>query len=127
MGLDTTHDCYHGSCRGFNAFRCEIAGALDVLPEGVVLDATVLGGYTVTKSYPDQVLFGDWTGLTYDDPLEVLFCHSDCDGDIFPADMPALIERLQGIQLEGRSQWKLRQFIIGLEAALQANEKVEFH
>jgi hypothetical protein len=70
----------------------------------------------------------------YEDPLEVLLVHSDCDGYIFPKDMQGLIDRLEGLlpNLEVQPFFNspracAEQFISGLNAALQEWEIVRFH
>ena len=138
MGLDTTHDCWHGSYMAFGRWRNELAR---------------VAGYTVgTLSYKDgwknEVPLVDWGHLatdetlagkwpeTPDDPLIVLIVHSDCDGCIYPEQAQALADRLEellpllpredGGGHIGNWQDKTQHFITGLRKAFADYEAVEF-
>lgn len=136
MGLDTSHDCWHGAYSAFTRWRHKLAE---------------VAGYTFEKcpkphDYMDQVaidwsvitdanLQGDWE-QTPSDPLLVLIAHSDCDGEILPAQALPLADRLEALLplLEGDGgghigsyRAKTEQFIAGLRKAAAANEPVDFH
>jgi hypothetical protein len=113
MGLDTTHDCWHGSYSTFHNFRCDIARAL-ALP--------------FTK---DNFGFLVWdsAGLAKEDPIRALLDHSDCDGEIAWEIAGPLADRLEGLisELKGRSAEAAIRFAAGLRKAFATRENVEFH
>lgn len=136
MGLDTSHNCWHGSYSGFSRFRDAVAEAAKT-------------HYDYTPNYeghPMRAFLGwwdnDWHG-TKDDPsshfygdiLDVFFIHSDCDGFIFPQQAEALADRLaplvDHLSDEGDKGYtmrdRLRQFIDGLRKAADEYEIVDFH
>ena len=84
MGLDTTHDCWHGSYGSFNRWRakvCEVSGY------GNLMERHGFG--TLDKKgvipWPD------------DDHLVLLLYHSDCDGEIRARDCELIAERLKSL------------------------------
>lgn len=112
MGLDTTHDCWHGSYSAFNRFRRELAKSI-----GINLDA--MYGYGGDTPFPNKE----------DEPLVILLDHSDCDGEIVPVDCLPLANRLEEIASR-LPDYGLRaaalQFASGLRRAYANNEPVEF-
>lgn len=118
MGLDTTHDCWHGPYSSFNRFRraiCEAAGM------GKLDDHVGFGG---DKEWPKK------------QPIVTLLDHSDCDGKIAAKDctpladaMEALLPNLDADAPPGyKSDVDLaKQFIKGLRKAAKAKKPVEFH
>ena len=151
MGLDTTHDCWHGAYSGFGLFR-EMVGRAAGLPyriakqqhrDGVTRYVLDVDWDNVT---PDQIA-GKWGkviptwqrpddiyGVAIHDPVLYLLIHSDCDGKLHRKYLPELKERLEEIEptyermtanddyLRGR----LRAFINGLEAAIEQDQHVKF-
>lgn len=127
MGLDTTHDCWHGSYTRFNCFRLSIAEA---------------AGYKLIKkfgeipypdipynSYSEDNFLGIWE-KPVNDPLLFFIAHSDCDGEIKVEQAKLLIPRLKEIYpkvTDEMHQQSLERFIKGLELAVSLNESVEFH
>lgn len=110
MGLDTTHDCWHGAYTAFHRWRCKLAEVAGLPPldlmEGFYqpLDSESVAPPTLyhgPNTYEPESYMGFGSGRTYmsklDDllpikweclkpnPLHELLCHSDCDGEI-PAD-----------------------------------------
>ena len=84
MGLDTTHDCFHGAYSRFMRWRAALAEAVSiVLPymEGFSGDA------------PGML----WKDVMPDDPLTELLFHSDCDGILKWENAAALADRLEAI------------------------------
>lgn len=79
MGLDTSHDCWHGSYLLFEAFRrrLQIAMALDYY------------GRYQGEMPPVEVFRAE--------PLAVLLLHSDHDGSIAWADTERLADRLEAL------------------------------
>lgn len=141
MGLDTTHNCFHGAYSAFGRWRHEVARAagyqiLPVVYDGVTYDTIMLEWH---RYRPDIEFMGEWKETPHD-PLIVLFAHSDCEGAIYPeqagplADaLEALLPKLEGLESVGHLAARggiaqvTRYFIDGLRAAVQAGEPVEFH
>lgn len=125
MGLDTTHDCWHGGYYSFMAWRKKLA---EVAGWG---DLEKYDGYYGDREYPAPET----------DALTVLMNHSDCDGEIAAewcgplADrlaelLPLLPEEDAGVSGHlARRGWRgtTQKFIDGLRAAAAAGEPVEFH
>ena len=137
MGLDTSHDAWHGAYSAFTRWRHTIAEAAgyavwDVVDDdGTKVPTIMLDWGHVTKDN----LFGKW-GKTPADPLVVLFAHSDCEGEIFPEQATPLADKLEGLLPEltgdfgghiGDIRAKTEQFIQGLRDAASANEPLDFH
>ncbi|MGQ9348919.1 hypothetical protein [Mycolicibacterium gilvum] len=148
MGLDTTHDCWHGGYSGFYEFR-KMVGLAAKLPYRVETEGHRAGDLTLDIDWDAITLRqidGHWDrkGPTvkaagiYDppitDPVLYLLVHSDCDGKLRRGYLPALRDRLIELEPEYERltmekpylQSRLRQFIDGLDAAIEAGEHVEF-
>jgi len=119
MGLDTSHDCWHGAYSAFHRWRVKLA---EVAGYGNIDDYLGYGG---DKDWPE-------------DPLTVLLNHSDCDGEILSVDCTPLADRLEellpALKLAGEGgghigsyEKKTTQFIMGLRDAAAAGEDVRFH
>lgn len=113
MGLDTTHDCWHGAYGSFEYWRREIAKA---------------AGLPKLKS---MVGFGGnrlWSSLE-PSPLHLLLNHSDCDGELRWQDCGAIADELEKLipKLTDWSAYKAEQFVKGLRLASANRENVEFH
>lgn len=138
MGLDTSHNCWHGPYSSFSEWRnfvVRTAGyALTPYPNG-------RGEYAaVVLDNPDQFVPKNYQGkwdVTPRDPLLILIVHSDCDGKIKHKHTKKLAKRLEEIMAwmpedEPRAfGWGMRartqQFIDGLMAAYEAGDDVVFH
>lgn len=97
MGLDTTHDCWHGAYSAFSTFRNEIARAAGYLIATITYEDGQRTPPTVLLEwhrYTQENLQGEWAE-TPADPLLVLIVHSDCDGVIRPAQALPLADRLE--------------------------------
>ncbi len=119
MGLDVTHDCWHGAYSGFMRWRikiCEVAGYGDLM---------------------QRQGFGGDIPFPQDDPLTILLDHSDNDGEIeFKyckpiADrllelIPALKKAGDGGGHIGSYADKTQAFIDGLLLANRKKENIEF-
>jgi len=81
MGLDTTHDAYHGPYSTFNQWRYWVANQL-----GLNLD-----------DYEGYMAGGKKDLTTIDHPLMVLFNHSDCDGKFTPEECRLISKGLKSI------------------------------
>lgn len=128
MGLDTTHNCWHGSYSGFRTFR-----------DAVAVAAKEHFDYTPNyQDHPSRAFMGWWDAdHHYTHLLDVFFVHSDCEGYLFPNDIQELVPALE--QLVGylndepafkgwpSTRGQLRQFIDGLNDALNEWEVVRFH
>ncbi len=150
MGLRTSHDCWDGGYVGI--FR-DLVGRAAGLPYRR-LDPGKFGGDVLDIDWdtitPRQ-LDGHWDrkGPTvqrpsgsYDtpitDPVLYLLVHYDTEGKLRRGYLPQLKARLEELEPEydrlivgNRNQHYLasllRQFIEGLDAAIEAGEHVEFH
>lgn len=131
MGLDTSHDAFHGAYSAFNRFRQAVARAM--------------GG-----SYPpharDDLDCGKWYwGADYTQTthpgLYAFLAHSDCDGEIDPEtcrfvadELEALLPAIEAaddggsghIERDGGYAAVTRRFIAGCRAAAGASEPLEF-
>jgi len=143
MGLDTSHDCWHGAYSAFARFRQAIAKAagipLGVMeghyrpPEWAFEQLTPGAQYAIKETLQSLPLSWD---LFKHDPLIVLLHHSDCDGILPLRHLPDLAKRLREIAplLKGQDggghlgdiEAKVIQFAEGCELAASRGEDVEF-
>lgn len=145
MGLDTSHDCWHGAYGAFSRWRHQVAEAAGYAVWPVIHDDARMNngmGYgrdTVMIDWghiTEANLQGEWE-QTPADPLLVLIAHSDCDGVIHPAQAGPLADRLTELLSSlpdgsggghiGDWREKTQRFIDGLRAAVEAGEDVDFH
>lgn len=118
MGLDTTHDCWHGPYSAFGQWREVVCAAAGL---GRIRDYIGFGG---EKKWP--------TG----DVITELLNHSDCDGEIAWHVCAPLADRLEVLMPEIQKSDRLSvfpyyadstdRFIRGLRRAHEARENVEF-
>lgn len=120
MGLDTSHDCWHGAYSAFGRWRakvCEVAGH---------------------GKLDDRAGFGGAIPWPTDDPLVKLLYHSDCDGEIAWEDCAAIADRLEELLPAlkragdggghiGDYAESAGRFIAGLRLAASRKENVDFH
>lgn len=145
MGLDTTHDCWHGSYGTFSRWRTEIAKAAGI-PLGMMAghwedqDDPNFPFWVKVESYWQreyrQFLPIQWIHFE-SDPICYLLHHSDCDGELSWEICGELANRLEGLipQLSEANyhghmdNWKNKTmlFVTGLRTAFEAKENVEFH
>ena len=138
MGLDTSHDCWHGAYSSFMRWREEIAQAAGFPPlyfmenfwEGPPGNVGSMG-YRIESAINQLPI--RWR-LFSGDPLCILLNHSDCDGIIEAKDCKPLADRLREIlpHLPSGGPFydardKTWQFINGLDLAASRGENVEFH
>jgi hypothetical protein len=124
MGLDTTHDCWHGPYSSFGRWRKDIAAMI-----GINLDE-MLGFYNRATGVSGGTPFPD----PHTEPLVILIDHSDCDGEIDAADCAAIADRLADLlprmapdaEPYGH-RWATERWIAGLRRAAAAGENVLFH
>ena len=134
MGLDTSHDCWHGAYGAFARWRRELARAA-----GYKILEPRLGqpDYDLPwDMFEEKNYQGEWDSPPGDDPLLFLLAHSDCDGVIHPGQgihiarrleslLPLLDESASGGHVTSMRD-KTQQFIDGLRKAAAAGEDVEF-
>lgn len=154
MGLDTTHDCWHGAYSAFNRWRAELArvsgvpldlmeGFYDPSPDSYDMNlskiAKFLGSTPLDFCGSALLRYAAFLPIRWDilkpDVLYVLLDHSDCDGDI-PADQcEPLANRLEellpllhgdGGGHVGDYRQTTERFIKGLRLAASLGEAVEF-
>lgn len=87
MGLDTTHDCWHGPYGAFHRWRKALAHMA-----GIDLDK--MDGFGIPGRSGEMLI--RWDTLP-PDPLHVLLSHSDCDGQIEVADLLPIADRIDAI------------------------------
>jgi hypothetical protein len=135
MGLDITHDCWHGAYSAFSRWRNELARVA-----GYQFTTGEHGRQYVALPWEDFTnanLMGEWGSMPGDDPLLWLIVHSDCDGVLHPeqgaliaARLEELLPQLDDIHAIGHispsMRAKTQAFINGLRAAAEAGEDVEF-
>lgn len=156
MGLDTTHDCWHGAYSAFMRWRKMLAAAAG-LPPLLLMDGFYVGT-TDDRSMGMQTIFTDsrtdpltkssiesleadlpisWDCLK-PNPLHELLFHSDCEGDIPWQSCAGIADSLEQLLPElsehgdvgghiGNVVEKTEKFIAGLRDAASKQENVEFH
>lgn len=133
MGLDTSHDCWHGPYSMFMRWREKLN--LYVMMDREKTDSAA--GRIRNMGCTREALVAAWEEGQYDDqtvPINVLMGHSDCEGEI-PADMcgpladalEALLVRMPESDLYDTARPATLRFIAGLRRAAAAGEPVEFH
>jgi len=147
MGLDTSHDCWHGAYSAFMRWRQKIAEVAGFPPlllmEGFFERADV---YDPFKEYqekcPNQAeLYYASLPISWDalkpNPLHGLLHHSDCEGEIPTEQCGPIADELEkllplfpdddGGGHIGMWRDKTQKFIDGLRLAASRGEAVEFH
>ena len=122
MGLDTTHNAWHGSYGAFARWRRALAKAAG-MP-----DLEDIQGHQAIDGDPAYVTFE----MLKPDDIHLLLNHSDCDGFISSEDAGKIAIRLEELLSKLALQeedWqdKTKQFIKGLQLAAKRREKVTFH
>ena len=123
MGLDTSHNCWHGPYSSFNRFRHWVAENI-----GINLDEYI--GFGGDKEYGE---------IENHDLFPFLF-HSDCEGDISPDDckkiadgLDTMLKKVPLVEKIGDMYWgenfrsRAVSFRDGCLEAYKAGESVEFH
>ena len=134
MGLDVSHDAWHGAYSAFTRWRnrlAEAAGYEIAKIEGggpplILID----WGHIVEKNY-----YGEWDSTPID-PLILLIAHSDCDGMLTPEHASLVADRLTELlpllpdEPEAghirNMRAKTQQFIDGCLLAAANGEQLEF-
>ena len=138
MGLDTSHDCWHGSYSAFMVWRQKIASVAgyavwDVKYDNGLIQKTVMIDW---GHITENNLNGEWD-VPQADPLIYLIAHSDCEGLIHPQQAAPLAKRLEELLSQlpdedvaghiGNWKSKTQKFIDGLNLAVKGVEDVIFH
>lgn len=152
MGLDTSHECWHGAYSAFMRWRRMIAKVAGLPPLDLMQgfyteegglhnpfykqheydkEHNFLHSESIWKSFPIS-----WDCLR-PSPLHKLLHHSDCEGHINWSDTKPIADALKKILPKipaddagghiGNWKDKTQKFIDGLMAAHEAKERVEFH
>ena len=118
MGLDTSHNAWHGPYSSFNRFRYWLAARIDIN----------LDDY---KGYEEK---GSKYLTTINHPLVYLFNHSDCDGKIHPKKCKQIADGidsvLKTITRAPENEYFYNhaiQFRDGCLSAFENNEHIDFH
>lgn len=126
MGLDTSHDCWHGAYSAFMRWRQAVAKAAGI------------GNLNLMEGFYGGEGGGISWALLGDDPLVKLLHHSDCEGSLDAVDCGPIADRLESLlpALDAMGDGgghvggygdKTRTFIAGLRLAASRGEDVEFH
>lgn len=118
MGLDTTHNCWHGPYSSFNRFRRSLGHQI-----GINIDDYDGYGGTIHKLEE----------MKHD--LKPLFNHSDCDGRLTVNECKSIVKGLNNIlenfnsEIESDYNFKeqIIQFRDGCFDAVSKKEMVHFH
>ena len=151
MGLDCSHDAFHGAYSAFNALRQVVCAAIGGsypphnfpgFKRGVITRDDLLG---TAEPLDNAMIYFCEPGKDVDVPdgLYEFLTHSDCDGEISPEmcakvadDLEALLPKIQAMtgtpwsgHIEARGGYveALRLFIAGCRAAHEAGEPLGFH
>lgn len=117
MGLDTSHNAWHGPYTAFNRFRVRLA-------EMVGINLRQMDGYGGNNS---------WDSVS--DGLAPLLNHSDCDGELSPDECKMIADRLDElmpkiqITTPGDSYFyqQVLKFRNGCIEAYKEKEAIDFH
>lgn len=142
MGLDTTHDCWHGPYSAFHRWRIELAIAAGLPPLELMDGFFRRGELTddplalVSREWPNRcaatyrALPIRWESLK-PSALYLLLHHSDCEGEIEAKDCAPIADELErllpNLPQEDNHRERTRRFIAGLRLAAERGENVEFH
>lgn len=119
MGLDTSHNCWHGPYSSFNRFRYSLGKQI-----GIDLDEYIGYGDKGTKYL---------TSIEHD--LMPLFNHSDCDGELTVEESKRIVSGLNNVlenfNEEIKTDYNFKENIIqfrdGCLDAISKNEIIDFH
>lgn len=130
MGLDTSHNAWHGPYSSFNDWRekvAQAAGFPDLWDmEGFQSDFRKRDSNREVISWEDE--------RVPKTPLIKLLSHSDCDGELKWQDCKGIADELEKIidkmpcdEIVGYYKGKTEQFIKGCRLAHSRKENIDFH
>lgn len=117
MGLDTSHDCWHGPYSSFHYWRNQLAIAAELPPlelmEGFYRGEDQIPWVLIKNSGALEQAFESVKRSILDslpikweclkpDPLHILLQHSDCEDDIKNADCKPIAESLKNSWIKCR-------------------------
>jgi len=118
MGLDTTHNAFHGAYSGFDHLRRRL---VEQACQGTYRDGRDHYYWTFeSERVPHDVRPG----------MYALLNHSDCEGDLSPqqcTDVAQFLEWADRHITDVYAKDKAAQFARGCRLAAEANETLEFH
>jgi hypothetical protein len=137
MGLDTTHDAWHGPYSSFMEWRIWVA-------KQVGINLLEMEGYSPDRDYTNpNRRHGKIKWETIEDDLKILLNHSDCDGHLTTSQCKKIADRLKTItdamtddynsKLEDNWSTEARmynatiRFRKGCMKAYKEKEKLKFH
>jgi hypothetical protein len=134
MGLDTTHDCWHGPYSAFMRWRANLS--FHIMRERA-RTGDAIASEIERMGTTREAIAKAWEKGLYDDqsvPINVLMNHSDCEDDIEAKDCAPLADALEQLLLSipARADYDsvrpaTERFIAGLRRAAARGEKVGFH
>jgi hypothetical protein len=140
MGLDTTHDAWHGPYGSFSRWRQSVAQAAGITSYQVPDSSGYMNTEYDHPEWDDRLSLDEVQGKwkrKLDEPLFYLIWHSDCDGYIKPKQAKLLAARLKELlpKMSESDSWdwkyttrgRTEAFIAGLERAIAEDKKVKFH
>lgn len=114
MGLDTTHNAFHGAYSSFYRFRTEL------LEMAENIDANTLQSWGGNKPI----------SIIKDEGLQLFINHSDCDDDYTPDECKKMADSISILlpKMDNQSELYTRslQFRDGCLLAFSRNENLEF-
>lgn len=128
MGLDTTHNCWHGPYTSFHDWRCAVAKAAGI-PD-------LEQYHRDHRTDSEEHLYGLYWNMPKGGPLAILLRHADNEGYILAHHCEPLADALTELlpNLDGPDSgddWSMYQlterFIEGLRDAAENGQNVEFH
>ncbi len=150
MGLDCSHNCWHGAYSAFMRWRQMLAETAGLPPldfmEGFYDPGAAYRDpiYWARKGLNDEQAFSDirrqlpikWDCLK-PSPIHILLYHSDCEGEIPWENCAPIADKLEELLPKlpdgdggghiGNWREKTATFIAGLRKASASKENVEFH
>ena len=149
MGLDCSHDAFHGAYSAFNRFRQAVAAAIggSFPPHYLYENGNLVeGGDGFLKKRADLsercLYWGDECSPEANPGLYIFFVHEDCEGEISPADCTLVANELEAIlpkiaalgwheaghiAARGGLVGVTEKFIAGCRAAAADGVPLEFH